>query len=136
MEKTITLRKEDKELRCPHCDGGGLSVKRVHICQPSDEMLIAFGTVPLCLDEIDGGDSEAYVTLTVDCPHCSPRGDRFYLHIEDGKTRVRDFVARAHWSTDRAGDPNSVSNRILEALVDAGENGLTSAEAAAIINKK
>jgi hypothetical protein len=36
---------------------------------------------------------------------------------------------------DRAGDPHSASNRILKALVDAGENGLTSAEAAAIINR-
>jgi hypothetical protein len=88
MEKMITLRKEDEELRCPHCGGGGKSVKRIHICHPSDEMLVTFGTDPLCLDEIDGGDSEGCVTLTVDCPHCSPQGDRFYLHIEDGKSRV------------------------------------------------
>ena len=136
MEKTITLRKEGDQLRCPHCGGGGLSVKHIQICHPSDGMLVTFGTDPLCLDDIDGGGGEGYVWLTVDCPHCSPQGDRFFLQIADGKTRVRDFVARAHWSTDRAGDPNSVSNRMLKAFADAGENGLTSAELAAIINNK
>jgi hypothetical protein len=104
MENTITLRRQTKELRCPHCGGGSLSVKRVHICHPSDGMVVAFGTDPLCLDEIDGGGGEGYVSLTVVCPQCSPQGDCFYLDIVDGKTRVRDFVARAHWSTDRAGD--------------------------------
>ena len=64
------------------------------------------------------------------------RAGRGCIAVEDGKICVCDVAARAHWSTDRAGDPKSVSNRILKALVDSGENGLTSAEAAAIINKK
>lgn len=120
MEKDIILAAQDAELRCPHCGGAGLTLRRIHIHQPSDGIVLSFDTKPtLALCEIDGADDDdGYVALTVDCPHCSPKGDGFYLSIRAGKTSVGDDIdeVRVHWSTDREGDPASVSNQILQVL--------------------
>ena len=140
MEKDIWLRQENKELRCPHCGSGGLKVSCVYIHDPIDRMVVAFDTdQSLSLREIDGGraDEPGSVSLSIDCPSCTAaRGDAFYLLLEHGKTRVRDRVAKAHWSTDRGDDPNSMTKQLLKAFVEAGEGGLSTSEAADIVNKK
>jgi hypothetical protein len=129
MEKDVTLRERDT-LCCPHCGGKGLTVRAIFINHPTDGMVVSFNTSgQLEVNEIDGGDQEGYVSLTVDCPRCSPEGDAFYLTIADGETRAGDFVARAHWSTDKEGDPNSVRMRLIKAFKDAGERGLTVSQA-------
>jgi hypothetical protein len=104
MEKNITLYRHD-ELRCPRCDGSnGLTVNAVQIHLPIDELCFTFNTDPLRLFDIDaGGDHPTYTTLFVNCPNCSPKGDKFYLSLQDGLVGFDDDdtkAIRAHWSTD------------------------------------
>jgi hypothetical protein len=130
MEKDITLRQDSGELRCPHCGRTGMTVRCVFIHYPRDGMVVSFDTTTLAIDTIDGwGGEEAIVSLTVDCPRCTQKGDAFYLELTDGNTRIRDFVARAHWSTDKGDDPNSKRMQLLKVFKEAGERGLTMEEA-------
>lgn len=88
------------DLECPHCGGTGLAVTGIFIFHEADGMRVEFDTVPFRLDLIDGGDGEGFVTLRVECPCCSPKGDLFYLCLMNGTMRAGDGIACARWITD------------------------------------
>jgi hypothetical protein len=111
MEKDIEIGKRE-ELRCPHCGEGGLGVRMIQVHHPEDEIELTFGTVPLTFRKHDGGGGcendgslvPSFMTLSVYCPRCSPKGDLIFLYITAGRTRVEgdDDVVRVRWSTDPA----------------------------------
>jgi hypothetical protein len=99
----VELRAPAK-LRCPYCQGTGLTVSRVDMVLPRDDLILRFNWEGgLRLFELaagNGSDAPACVVLAVDCPRCGHANDQTYLQITDGETRVGDFAARLEWDTD------------------------------------